>query len=296
MGTPSSVARLSKRRADVDVEHDNERSEASGSFPCHRDTTRYPVVLSVCEASGRASIVYMPPLASGRSWYSLGDSEVLIDCWGEIFLERSRVPDLVRAERNRARAVRRAKQRFTDYIVGNRLGKMWTFTCADQITSREAMWSRMQDLFRRWRELNGREFPYAYVLERHKSGAWHAHVMVSDSMFTDFFRLRDLWGHGRIRFDEQKSARNASKAEFRRLASYGAKYLAKGFGDELATGRHAYEVAEGFQPSVKSLSFATVEEAKFFLQQLLDSTFVEMFASNDLEQWDGPPVWCYQSP
>jgi len=269
--------------------------DALGSFPCPEDITGFPFVATYSEV-GRLCIVRRPALSVNKQWYAMGITEVLVDEWGEILLERPREPDELRASRNRARAVQRAKRHISDYIVFNRLTKMWTFTYAVKNFSREQAVKDVHEFVKRWREYETHAFPYAWVLEQHQDGSWHVHFAVQDSHFTDFFALRRLWGKGRIRFDKRRRERGESRQELQRLASYMSKYLGKDFGDEVPSGRHRYEVAEGFQPGTVRRYFKTYVEAAAWGMEG-DSELAAKWWSGQDPDWDHVwQVWILEVP
>ena len=231
-----------------------------------------------------------------REWYALGETEVVVDEWGEILMERPRQPDADRLARNRERAVRRARRAVADYVVYNGLTKMWTFTYAEKCWDRDEAVRDVHDFVKRWRTYEGRAFPYVWVLEQHDDGSWHAHFAVRQDHYTDFFALRRLWGKGRIRFDPRRRHRGESRDDMRRLANYLTKYLGKDFGDEVEFGRHRYEVAEGFQPGKVVRYFPSHAECVAWGSSI-DRQLRKVWSSDRELDWDFPwDVWIYESP
>lgn len=225
----------------------------------------------------------------------MGDTEVVVDEWGEVFFERARVPDLERAARNRERSVKRARAAVRDYVVFNQTTKMWTFTYAKKCFSVSECRADVHDFVKRWRDFEGRPFPYVYVIEPHQDGSFHVHFAVRQDHFTDFFVLRRLWGHGRIRFDKQRAARDGSRRSMLRLASYMTKYLAKTFGDEVVKGQHSYEVGEGFVPGRESKRFANFQAASEWLASM-NSELRPAWFSGDDETWEHSwPCWTFEA-
>lgn len=225
-------------------------------------------------------------------WYSMGSTEVLIDEWGEIFMERARLPDLERSKRNLERSARRARRAIEDYMVSNCLSKMWTVTYARKCFSRSQAVSDIHDFVKRWRDYMGRDFPYVWVLEKHKDGSWHAHFAVHSGLYTEKFALQRLWSHGIVRFDERHVV-NPGKRDMRRLARYLSKYISKEFTDDVDIGTHRYEVAQGYQPGKVTKRFSTLSEAVAFLMMYGD--YRKVWDSVLDPDWTGPNVFMFES-
>lgn len=246
-----------------------------------------PVLVAMCPEAGRLVVVYSPLERSENSNapYRVDEEtgEILTDPEFEHwkFLE------------NRRRAVRRSRSRLQDYVVANRLSKMWTLTVAHQEWGRDraAFLKEVQRFMVKWEKLEGKKFPYAYVLELQARGMWHAHILVPNEFYTDFRRLTKLWGHGRVRFDRSKSFFDGSKRACRRAAVYLSKYLSKGWDETVPAGQHRYEVAEGFQPDRVSFRLESFKEARRFVGQI--GGYRLMFASEEVGDWNGPPVEVY---
>ena len=271
-----------------------ERSDAAGPFPCPTDVTGKPYLVTVSPSVGRAAIVRAPKFEpDGKSWYSMGGTEVLLDEWGEIFYERARMPDVERARRNLERSARRSRRAIEDYMVHNHLSKMWTLTYREKCWSRAQAVADIHDFVREWRDFMGRPFPYVWVLEKHKDGSWHVHMAVEVTLFTEKATLQKLWGHGLVQFDVAK-VKNPGRRDMRRLSRYLSKYISKDFTDELDAGTHRYEVAQGYQPEKVSVRCESFAQAFDLLS--LYGTFELMWDSALDPMWSGPNVRVYESP
>ena len=203
---------------------------------------------------------------------------------------------LRRQEDNLARANRRAITESRRYAVRNKLTKMWTFTFKEAQWDRSKILEYMNDFFQRWRVLEGKEFPYLYALELHPGGhGYHVHVAVPGWMFTDFFRLRRVWGHGRIRFDKRKRQQGEPRDDARRLALYLVKYITKGFEQSHERGEHRYEVAQNFAVTVKRRAFSTYREAMDYLAYFAAESYSVVWSDYELDWWKGPPTWVLRS-
>ena len=291
--------RLTGVRCVGEPEATPKRDAEGGSrrLPCPKVITPKPYCVSVLPTVGRASVTFVPPNSSPNEWYSLGETEVLLDPFGQILAERSTLPDLERALRQLERNNRRARRSIEDYMVHNGLTKMWTLTYAKKTWSRRQVVEDLGRFFETWRRYMGRAFPYAWVIEEHKDGSYHVHLAVHDGLYTDKKKLQEMWGHGIVRFDRSKKiSRGVSKREVRRLATYLTKYIAKDLGDELEKGSHRYEVAQGFSPRVERRYFATKAEGLAFIAQVADEVYPQVWCYLDSTEWVGPAVWCYESP
>ena len=265
----------------------------AGFFPCPKDVTGNPYVLTVLPSVGRAALVHAPGFDhGGKVWYPMGDTEVLIDEWGEIFMERVAVPDLERARRNLERSVRRSRRAFEDYMVHNSLCKMWSFTYAEKTWTRPQVVAHVHRFIKSWREFQRRDFPYVWILEPHKDGSWHVHMAVQLSLFTEKSTLQRLWGHGIVQFDLPK-VKDPGRRDMRRLSRYLSKYISKDFADDIGAGTHRYEVAEGYQPEKVSLRCASISQG-FLLLALYGEYRIVWDSSRD-GSWLGPNVFICES-
>lgn len=175
---------------------------------------------------------------------------------------------------------------------------MWTFTFKTAQWDKKLVKSHMNAFLMRWRMLNGgKPFPYVYVIELHPEGhGYHVHVGVPGGMFTDFFQLRRVWGHGRIRFDQNSRHSGESRNDARRLAIYLSKYLAKDVNDDHAKGEHRYEPAQGFDVETTRRWFPSLREADTFLRfRVRGEKFDQVWSDYQIEDWMGPPTWLYRS-
>jgi len=203
---------------------------------------------------------------------------------------------LDRQAENLARANRRAVTETRRLAVRWMLTKMWTLTYKEAQWDKDKIKADMNDFFQRWRALEGKPFPYIYVLELHPGGhGYHVHLLVPSWMFTDFFQLRRVWGHGRIRFDKTKRHHGDSRDDARRVVSYIVKYLTKGFDDDHVHGEHRYERAQEFAVTVKRRVFSTYREALEYLTNFAGEVYSVVWSDYELDAWAGPPTWVFRS-
>ena len=269
----------------------------SNSFPCPEDVSPLPgQAWILCRSGdGRATVTrrFSPPRPG--QWLNIGATDVRVDEWGEIHAEREAVPEEVRRASNRLRAQRRAKKAVEQYVVVNRLSKMWTLTYAQACHDRQRVVEEVGRFFEDWRSLEGKPFPYLYVIEPHPGGhGWHVHIGVPGWLFTDFFALSKLWGRGRVRFDVSKAG-CLSKREYRRLSGYLSKYLSKSFALDLEPGTHRYECAQSFVPVRIVEHFSDYATAVHRLGELGFLTR-PVWCSDLSPDWTGPPCYVFEEP
>lgn len=190
------------------------------------------------------------------------------------------------ANANQERAGRRARGRLRRYVVANRCSRLLTLTCADQTHDRAVMVRRVQ-AFARGLTLGRPQLAYAWVLERHKSGALHAHLVLSE--FVDYRAIRRLWGHGIIDVRKIRSPRRGQREASRSAARYLAKYVTK---DPVAgPGQHRYDVREGRQPVAVRLVLAQREAAvAWAIGSMGGEVPSYRWESDECKDWTGPPV------
>ena len=228
--------------AEVEPMAERDAEGGAGCFPCPKDVTDSGFLVCVSEGVGEASVTYHRSKNAKRQR----------DPDGLAFKRMSRFTDLDgvfnlaayvqdvfdRNYENERRAHGPAVKSVRQFCVRWSLTKMWTFTFKTAQWDKKLVKSHMNAFLMRWRMLNGgKPFPYVYVIELHPEGhGYHVHVGVPGGMFTDFFQLRRVWGHGRIRFDQNSRHSGESRNDARRLAIYLSKYLAKDVNDDHAKG------------------------------------------------------------
>jgi hypothetical protein len=198
----------------------------------------------------------------------------------------ARDPEQLR-ERNRARSGRRARSRLRRYAAANRLDRLIVLTYAQPEHDLPKV-KRDVHLFvkRKLRGLLGPDAAYAITFETHKSGAWHVNVLVPG--YIKHKRLERAWGRGFVWIHKFKAARGGSGRDAAREA---ARYVAKYAGKEvegMASGQHAYEVAQGFQPHVIRLYGSSSIDV--FAQAEDGATPAYIWQSIGEPDHTGPPV------
>jgi hypothetical protein len=140
--------------------------------------------------------------------------------------------------------------------------------------------------------------PYVVVLERHKTGAIHAHVALP-ATFLEHARFARVWGYGHVFYADRKRKRLVGRRvagrrfQARSMAGYLAKYVSK---DPVRVGPtgHRYEVAEGFQPKAVRRSAGSLGAGIEFVRQTFELGAGEVldliWDSSQAEDWRGPPV------
>lgn len=208
-------------------------------------------------------------------------------------------------DENARRAARRAMTEMRRYCVANRLDHLVTMTYAKKGGEWDpAMVTQDVDRFvRRLRELLGRSFAYAYVLEWHpgteENPLGHGlHVHLAHGSFVKHSVLASAWGLGivDVRWLAKRTETGADKpdrfAAAQRAALYLTKYLAKSFEDEGEFGRHRYRTARGFKPERVVRYFATLDDALTAVVGDYGGRLV--WTSREAPLWAGPLVLLVQ--
>jgi len=194
-----------------------------------------------------------------------------------------------------ADAARRARGKVRRYCAANRLNRLGTLTyagagCHEPVALR----ADLADFFRRLRASVDEPFPYLWVPEWHPGGhGLHAHFAVGRWIAQG--EIKRAWGHGHVHIkllgDLPTGSGTLGEA---RLA---AQYLAKYVGKDLAaggqpSGLHRYEVAQGFQPRGVPIDGLTAAEVLDWAGVYMGRPPAQVWRSDDVAEWAGPPaVW-----
>lgn len=199
-------------------------------------------------------------------------------------------------ERSRLEAARRARARLRRYCVSNELTRLGTLTygppfCTDPAQARRDIGI----FFRRLRDsLGGGAFAYAWVPEYHKDGA-RLHLHFAAGRYIKRSLIEDAWGHGFVHIKRLNDVPvgAGARGEARRAAGYLSKYVSKSFADQRITGRHRYDVAEGFQPDKVRVWGRSANEVLRRASGLLgERAPLRVWHSDEAPAWQGPPaVW-----
>ena len=248
---------------------------------------RNPVTVTLWPECGEATVVY---LGGGAGQEFPAESGVASS------LGLTQLADQLREEERRTESQRvrtsRARGRIRRYVVRNLLTRMWTLTFADQPHDRGVALERMQTFVRALRDHFGEAIPYLYVFERHKSGAWHVHLL-TQSRYVKHKTLERLWGYGFVQYSDGPKRHGRSKREVARsCARYAAKYVGKDIGGGLPANVHAYEPAQGFQPERVARSAASMQDGFGLAVHEFDGLVPVVWNSAECDTWTGPPVMC----
>ena len=184
------------------------------------------------------------------------------------------------------RAARRAKGRVRRYGVSNRLTRLVTLTCADQTHDPRRMRGRLSEFQRQLRERHP-DLAYLRAVERHESGALHAHYGVSK--FVDYRELRKLWRHGFVDVRKIRTKRGG-REDARAAARYLSKYVTKDPVRE-GLGGHRYEVRQGFQPRAVLLwADSQVGAESAGILEMGGEVPAYAWSSSGTPEWNGPPA------
>jgi hypothetical protein len=198
---------------------------------------------------------------------------------------------------NQARAARRAKTTIRRYCTANNVTVLWTLTYrGDGCHDRERALRDFAHFWRRMRETFGR-MPMVRVPELHPAGhGYHVHFAVN--RFLPISEVKRLWPHGDqvdVSFRKRRHrGRHGSSPRGTTLAGYVSKSIAGYVSKDLAdvgTGRHSYEVAQGFKPASVRVEVDTLGEALEWAVRHFDGVLPDdWWSSEGYDDWHGPPV------
>lgn len=142
----------------------------------------------------------------------------------------------------------RAKRQVRRYCAANRLAYLWSLTYAGEGTRDHALVrGHVRGFFRRLRMVVGRRFPYLWTTEWHPGGhGLHVHFALGEYVAQP--AVAAAWGHGIVfvRGPKRKVYGQDAREQGRRVGRYVGKYVGKS--PAAPSGKHRYEVAQGFQP------------------------------------------------
>jgi hypothetical protein len=190
-------------------------------------------------------------------------------------------------------AGRRARGRLRRYCAHNRLNRLGTLTYAGEGCFDQGQVRRdLGEFFRGLRELVGRPFPYAWVPEWHKDHGLHAHFAVG--RYIRHSVIEEAWGRGLVHIKLLGNVPIGSGAlgESRQAARYLAKYVGKALAEGRELGRHRFDVAQGFAPSVDRIKGANADEVLAVAVARMGGPPSVVWRSRDMTFWLGfPAVW-----
>lgn len=196
-------------------------------------------------------------------------------------------------DRSQTEAARRARGHVRRYCAANRLNRLGTLTYAVGCHDPAQLRRDVGGFFRRLRASVGVAFPYLWVPEWHPEGhGLHVHFTVG--RFVHYLAIRAAWEHGwiHIKVLGNLPVGSGTLGEARLAAWYVSKYLAKDLGSAAAAGLHRYEVAEGFQPAVRRLTGASLDDVLDQAAAIMGAEPANVWDSATEAEWDGPhAVW-----
>lgn len=200
------------------------------------------------------------------------------------------VPGSQGSERSRWEAARRAKGQVRRYCAANGLNRFGTLTYAGEgCHDPQQVRSDIGRFFRRLRRGIGEPFPYVWVPELHPGGhGFHVHFVVG--RFVRRGLIEEAWGHGfiDIKLIGDLPAGSGRREESRVAARYISKYIGKDFSG--GGGLNRYDVAQGFQPAVETLTAPSQNGAIDAAIDRMGSAPDFMWRSIDADEWWGPPA------
>ena len=201
------------------------------------------------------------------------------------------------ADRSATEAGRRARAKVRRYCAANRLNKLGTLTYAGAgCFDYDQLGADLADFFRNLRaELGGKPLPYVWVPEWHPGGhGLHVHFGVAK--FVPRKAMTAAWQHGFFKVKQigDLPVGSGTLSEARRNAAYLSKYVAKTFTRSASrpSGSHRYDLAQGFAPTVVSLTGHSPDEVIDQASVYFDSAPTRRWDSIQNEDWVAPPaVW-----
>lgn len=231
-----------------------------------------------------STVVYSPPTPPNSG----------LNRWWEKEPPRpARTPEEVEAE-----SAARARKALERWHVQNQVDRLATSTFAGE---QPESWSEVWEYVAAFRRRMYAAFPgivISVVIEGRPGGVGseRLHVHYGFSQYVHKSVLRRLWGHGHtdIRRIGSKAQRLGKRERARRCARYLSKYVGKGFDQGGGRSRHGkrYSTTRGHTVRVVRRRFHTLAEAQAWCAQVVEGPVVEEWASSELEDWRGPPIWC----
>ena len=189
-------------------------------------------------------------------------------------------------------AARRARGKVRRYCAANRLNRLGTLTYRGEGQHDPAGVRRdVGAFFRRLRADVGTAFPYLWVPEWHKSGhGLHVHFAVG--RFIGVRKIERAWGRGFVHITllGDLPVGSGTLGEARAAARYVSKYVGKDLGTSGASGRHRYDLAQGFQPRSITLDGSSPDEVLGWAESVMGAAAHHVWHSREEKDWAGPPA------
>lgn len=141
----------------------------------------------------------------------------------------------------------------------------------------------------------GAPFPYVLVPEFHADGHVHVHLVIREVW--PWAVMGRLWGHGNVLYTDFRKRKKGQErgSPGKRAGGYVSKYISKTFEEDYgsdSSGRHRYEVAQGFDPAKQTVGgFRSRQEALEFIRDTYGVTIQHVVKSEDCDP-DGP-LWAW---
>jgi hypothetical protein len=192
-------------------------------------------------------------------------------------------------ERSHQAAVSRAKRELRRFCTNHRLFFMWTLTYANGGRWDEPRLHREVERFvaKVVAARGGERFPYAFVVEHHKSGALHVHMAVP--FFIKHKRLETLWGRGWVWIRDKRKRGECAHVGAVRAAGYLTSYVKKEF-EESPYGRRRYEVARGFKVLRYQVRRRDLDDGQRYAEAVFLGKPEHVWHSRDCVDFAGPPT------
>ena len=201
-------------------------------------------------------------------------------------------------------SVRRARSQLRRYCVGNRLKFLWTLTYADEHLPDhyDGVWECIASFRRGLYARLGKRIPLAFVIERgSENDRLHVHFLAGQ--YLEHAMVQSVWGRGWAQYEPPPKIKGLGRrARLRMAAAYLTKYVAKdwepGTGADAAGerpgrrfNRKRYSITTGFRPVRSDSIHRTLAEAMRYAAFVCGGEVEDVWSSDSLEDWRGPPTF-----
>ncbi len=196
-------------------------------------------------------------------------------------------------DRAASEAARRARAKVRRFCAAHRLNRLGTLTYAGQgcydidehLANTARFWRQLR------RDLDVDALPYVRVWEWHPKGhGLHEHFAVA--RFIKWSLVESAWGLGRVdmRLIRDLGIGSSARQEARAAARYLAPYLSKTGEDDRPSGRHRYEIAQGFPIATERFTGRSAAEVVAVASERMGASPDYVWHSDEASDWQAPPA------
>ncbi|WP_159740455.1 rolling circle replication-associated protein [Erysipelothrix aquatica] len=186
---------------------------------------------------------------------------------------------------NLYRTVRRIRATIRDYVLSNDFVWFCTFTFKEQTTDRDKIVSQINDWCKYIKKKYVNDLKYIILLERHKSGAFHAHALLCDKA-TPYMKFAQKRSSAKLTapvdsYNFELWKKGFSTCEYiedkERVSTYILKYITKDV--EITPGRKNYFASRNLDKPIimkdvviDDVDFTKIESYEYFLVYKMATT------------------------